>query len=39
MCSLTTCRICGKKTWRGCGTHVEQIMAGIPEDQRCQGHP
>lgn len=39
MCSAVTCRSCGKVTWSGCGRHVEQVMAGIPADRRCPGHP
>ena len=29
------CSRCGKPTWAGCGQHVEQVMAGIPKDERC----
>jgi len=35
MCSKTTCRRCKKATWKGCGKHVEQALAGVPNDQRC----
>jgi hypothetical protein len=35
MCTLIQCRRCGKPTWVGCGQHVEQVMAGIPNDERC----
>jgi hypothetical protein len=38
MCQRTTCRKCGKASWRGCGNHVDQVMRGIPQSQRCQGH-
>ena len=38
MCRAVTCRKCGKATWSGCGSHVDQVMAGIPRDQRCDGH-
>ncbi|MCH4159487.1 MAG: hypothetical protein LKF35_05195 [Bifidobacterium minimum] len=38
MCYEVTCPICGKKTWAGCGMHVDQVMRGIPMDQRCPGH-
>ncbi len=38
MCSPATCPICGKVTWTGCGNHVEQVLAGVPQTQRCQGH-
>ncbi len=35
MCSKVTCRTCGKATWSGCGNHVEQALAGVPQAQRC----
>jgi hypothetical protein len=35
MCSRTTCRSCGLASWSGCGAHVDQVMRGIPKDQRC----
>jgi len=38
MCQQTTCRKCGKKSWTGCGQHVTQVMRGVPQSQRCQGH-
>lgn len=39
MCRLVVCKTCSKMTWRGCGMHVQQVMAGVPKDDRCQGHP
>lgn len=36
MCSPATCRKCGKVTYSGCGKHVDQVMAGVPYDQRCR---
>jgi hypothetical protein len=39
MCRPTTCRTCGKTTWAGCGMHVDQVMARVPRDNRCPGHP
>lgn len=39
MCSAITCRKCGKTTWAGCGQHVDQVMRGVPRNQRCDGHP
>ena len=39
MCHPVRCRICGKTTWAGCGRHVDQVMRGVPESQRCAGHP
>lgn len=38
MCREVTCRKCGKATWAGCGQHVDQVMRGIPKNQRCLGH-
>nr|WP_080793668.1 hypothetical protein [Corynebacterium pacaense] len=38
MCRAVTCGVCGKTTWAGCGRHVEEVMAGVPTAQRCQGH-
>lgn len=35
MCRATTCQACGKVTWAGCGAYVEQIMVGVPEEDRC----
>ena len=35
MCTRITCRRCGKPDWTGCGAHVEQVMRGVPPDQRC----
>ncbi len=35
MCSPATCRSCGKATYRGCGQHVNQVLAGVPDSQRC----
>lgn len=38
MCSPITSSACGKITWSGCGQHVEQVMANVPAERRCQGH-
>ncbi len=38
MCSPTTCRMCGKTTWSGCGQHVAQVKARVPAGQWCDGH-
>jgi hypothetical protein len=35
MCSKTTCKSCAKPTWKGCGNHIEDALAGVPKDQRC----
>lgn len=38
MCSRVTCNRCNKATWSGCGNHIEEALAGVPEKDRCQGH-
>ncbi|RKE64868.1 hypothetical protein DEU36_2100 [Microbacterium sp. AG238] len=38
MCRQVTCRTCGKTTWAGCGQHVDQVMRGVPQRDRCGGH-
>lgn len=38
MCRRVTCRKCGKASWKGCGMHVDQVMAGVPRSERCAGH-
>lgn len=38
MCQAVRCKTCGKTTWSGCGQHVDQVMAGVPRDDRCPGH-
>ena len=35
MCSPVLCSACNKITWSGCGEHIEQALAGIPEEQLC----
>lgn len=39
MCRQIECRTCGKTTWAGCGQHVDQVMRGVPQRDRCPGHP
>jgi hypothetical protein len=36
MCRRVTCSMCGKPTFSGCGMHVEQVLAEVPADDRCQ---
>lgn len=36
MCSPATCRRCGGVTWTGCGSHVDQVLAGVPAERRCR---
>lgn len=35
MCQKVTCNTCGKPTWQGCGEHIDQALAGVPEAERC----
>jgi len=35
MCSPARCNRCGKKTWTGCGKHVDSVMAGVAPAQQC----
>lgn len=35
MCSRATCPACGLTTWSGCGAHVDQVMRGVPDHERC----
>jgi hypothetical protein len=39
MCKRVTCETCGKPTWKGCGEHIEEALAGVAKADRCQGHP
>ena len=36
MCSQVQCERCGKPTWAGCGRHIEQALANVPEARRCR---
>jgi hypothetical protein len=38
MCSPVRCHICGKITWAGCGDHVDQVRAMVPDELWCEGH-
>ena len=35
MCQKVKCPKCKKFTWAGCGLHVEQALAGVPQSERC----
>lgn len=35
MCSRVNCRKCGKVTYSGCGQHLDQVFAGVSQNQRC----
>ena len=34
MCKRINCEKCKKPTWTGCGQHIEQALAGVPESER-----
>ena len=36
MCMLVDCGSCGKKTWKGCGKHVEQIFKDVADADKCK---
>ena len=35
MCRRVQCDKCGKPTYAGCGMHIEQVLAGVPVEERC----
>lgn len=35
MCTRASCSKCGKVTWAGCGAHVDAVMRGVAESDRC----
>ncbi|CEI68726.1 unnamed protein product [Fusarium venenatum] len=39
MCFGATCPTCSKKSWRGCGNHVQQVFNQVPESQWCTCTP
>jgi hypothetical protein len=39
MCSPATCRTCGKASYTGCGQHVDQVLRGVPKNERCACPP
>jgi len=39
VCRAVRCKTCHKTTWAGCGQHVDRVLAGVPRDDRCSGHP
>lgn len=36
MCQGVTCNNCQKLTWQGCGQHLDEVFAGVAEDQICK---
>lgn len=37
MCRATTCTVCTKTTWAGCGQHVDVVRRSVPAAQWCRG--
>jgi hypothetical protein len=35
MCTRVSCSHCGKPSYVGCGRHIEQVLANVPEKERC----
>jgi hypothetical protein len=35
MCHQVMCDKCARPTWIGCGRHIEQALAGVPNHERC----
>lgn len=38
MCRRVSCPECNKPSFAGCGMHVEQVLGGVPVEQRCSCH-
>lgn len=36
MCRQVTCRQCNKVSWAGCGAHVDAVLRGVPQADRCR---
>ncbi len=37
MCRPTTCKVCQKTTWTGCGQHIDSVRKSVPAGQWCNG--
>ena len=35
MCRPVPCPTCHKTTWSGCGQHIDQVKASVPDNQWC----
>ena len=35
MCRQVSCKTCKKATWSGCGDHKNEVLRGVPKNQRC----
>lgn len=38
MCKPKECEVCGKTTWAGCGSHVDEVRAQVAPENWCEGH-
>ena len=38
MCFVKKCVKCEKKSWSGCGNHLENLFKNIPYKERCWCH-
>lgn len=38
MCRRVECGRCGKPGFKGCGSHVEQVLGDVPPAERCRCH-
>ena len=36
MCYPVQCPACQKTTWDGCGMHVDDVMANVPAEAKCE---
>lgn len=39
MCKRRACPQCDKPGWTGCGDHVEEVLADVAPDDRCECDP
>ncbi|KFH06242.1 hypothetical protein TGVAND_268300 [Toxoplasma gondii VAND] len=39
MCYEVKCTHCGKRTWQGCGKHIDSVMKPIPVQEQCACKP
>ncbi|KAK0722863.1 hypothetical protein B0T26DRAFT_616572, partial [Lasiosphaeria miniovina] len=39
MCYSASCPACTKTSWRGCGSHLSNVFADVPEEERCTCEP
>jgi hypothetical protein len=36
MCRQKKCKNCNKITWAGCGNHVDAVMKGVADKDKCK---